>query len=311
MLRNLKDSASKHEIGNVVFDCLKSFSSLPAAFFTALVSYLFGTLDNRKIPYLLTTTPFLNSTGIDFSVLGCSTLGNGTNYSILYTSTTSFSVGAGKVLNSARSVGIIRTATLTKTLDSWASGTGNGSLDTGTIAASTGYSVFAILSTDFSKSDILISLSLNSPTLPTGYSYFRHIGSFVTNSSSQIIPFWQHGNRFIFLAQQVDRAVAVFESTSRITVTVSVPKYMTGIFRVTGSLPTTTTEECFAIVQSTESTNSAASVSNHSLTVGVGNDRTNSEMQIYAGTGGTIAIRGSSTNMALGIATIGFIDTYM
>jgi len=152
---------------------------------------------------------------------------------------------------------------------------------------------------------------VNSPTLPTGYSYFKHIGSIFTNSSSQIINFVQHGNRFCFLAHQVNRALTVFEYTSRISVAVTVPKYMIGIFRVTGSLPGTTAEECFAIVQSSESTNSAATVSNHSLTVYSVGARVNSEMQIPVSSTGYIAIRGSSTSMYIGIATIGYIDTYM
>lgn len=52
-------------------------------------------------------------------------------------------------------------------------------------AASTTYYVY-IIGTESGSTDILISASSNNPPLPTNYTSFRRIGSYVTNSSNSI-----------------------------------------------------------------------------------------------------------------------------
>lgn len=63
-------------------------------------------------------------------------------------------------------------------------GTGNNGLDTGTVAASSQYYVF-LISQEGDDTDVLISLS-KTPTLPNNYVYYKRIGNFVTNGSSQV-----------------------------------------------------------------------------------------------------------------------------
>lgn len=72
----------------------------------------------------------------------------------------------------------------------FAAGAGNGSLDSGTIAANTWYHVWAIAKAD-GTSDILTSTSASAPTMPAGYTKKRIRGSFLTDSSGGIIPFVQ------------------------------------------------------------------------------------------------------------------------
>lgn len=77
-------------------------------------------------------------------------------------------------------------------------------LDTGTIAASTMYAVYAIGSSTnqlgngqpFSAfpGTVILSLSFVQPTLPAGYDMFRRIGTIVTSGASQILEFRQTGN---------------------------------------------------------------------------------------------------------------------
>lgn len=103
---------------------------------------------------------------------------------------------------------------------------GAGGLDTGTVAASSFYYIFVIASSCNSainlppsplvsqavppfaspspttpvtqdgyyvQANILISLSRTAPLLPFGYDMFRRIGSFSTDASSNLRPFWQTG----------------------------------------------------------------------------------------------------------------------
>ena len=69
---------------------------------------------------------------------------------------------------------------------SWTGGTGQNGLDTGARANSTWYQVFIIRKTSDGTSDILISTSRASPTLPTGYTLVAWLGAQRTNSSGNI-----------------------------------------------------------------------------------------------------------------------------
>lgn len=83
------------------------------------------------------------------------------------------------------------TLTSIKTVDITASGVDG--LDTGSEASDTWYFVWIIKHTDGTVSGLL-SLSSTSPTLPSGYTKKRRIGSVRNDSSSDFIPFMQRGN---------------------------------------------------------------------------------------------------------------------
>lgn len=102
-----------------------------------------------------------------------------------------------------------------KTLDAF--GTSDGSLDAGTAAANTWYHVHLIGKSSTGDTSILTSLSHAGPTLPTGYDKFRYIGSVLTDSSGDIVPFYSNGNRFMWTVPPRD-------ITGNITVTTRVSK---------------------------------------------------------------------------------------
>ncbi len=103
----------------------------------------------------------------------------------------------------------------------FAAGTGNGALDTGAIANSTWYHVFVIGKTDGTE-DVLISTSLASPTMPTGYTLKRRIGSILTDGSAQIVDFIQVGDRFIWKVLVLD-VNETNPGTAEATATLRVP----------------------------------------------------------------------------------------
>jgi len=90
------------------------------------------------------------------------------------------------------------TSAYTKTTGSWAVGTSNGALDTGTIAASTWYHVFVIKRLDTGVVDILVSLSPTSPTMPTNYTLKRRIGSMYTVAGPVWKKFLQTSDQFMW-----------------------------------------------------------------------------------------------------------------
>ena len=123
-------------------------------------------------------------------------------------SDTEFEVSAGKARDSSDTVNGALSSTFTKSLSSWSAGSGGGSLDTGSIAADTWYHVFLIIKSD-GTSDVLISTSLTSPTLPSGYSYKRRLGSLLMDGSAHITAFQQFGDDFYW-----DLPVVELETTS-------------------------------------------------------------------------------------------------
>lgn len=105
----------------------------------------------------------------------------------------------------------------------WAVGTGNGCLDTGSaLAASTWYHLFVIARTDTGVVDLLCSTSATAPSFPSPYTKKRRIGSFRTNSSSQILGFSQVGDDFLWKAPMAD-AIGLSVTSPRNLVTTSVP----------------------------------------------------------------------------------------
>ncbi|WP_284310959.1 hypothetical protein [Labrys miyagiensis] len=141
-----------------------------------------------------------------------------------FASVTTYGVAAGSTVNEDGSAGRNMTlgSAFTKSLSSWAVGTGNGSLDTGSIAASTWYHVHIIRKDADASIDVLLSLSATSPAMPGGYTARRRIGSILTNGSSQITKFFQLGDEFLWDVPPID-VNATNPGTSAITRTLSVP----------------------------------------------------------------------------------------
>jgi len=114
---------------------------------------------------------------------------------------TTFSISAGECRDSTDSYNVSLSSTITKSLSAWAEGTGNGSLDTGSLVPDTWYHVFAVGTAD-GDADIVISVEGNlTPTL-TGlgdYDYYAFLGiSFLLNGSSQIIEMHQDGDMILW-----------------------------------------------------------------------------------------------------------------
>jgi hypothetical protein len=100
--------------------------------------------------------------------------------------------------------------------------TGANGLDTGSLANSTWYHVNVIGKLDGTTA-LLASASFSSPTLPSGYTLKRRIGSFKTDGSAHIITFLQDGDEFRWKSSVQDISVTN-PGTSAVTRTLpSVP----------------------------------------------------------------------------------------
>lgn len=112
---------------------------------------------------------------------------------------------------------------LTKRLDgTWAEGTNQGGLDTGSKTNSTWYHVFIIKNLASGVVDALFSTSLT-PTMPSGYTMRRRIGSILTNDIGNIQKFMHHGENVFYWDIATDDISLTTSATSWTLVSITVP----------------------------------------------------------------------------------------
>lgn len=138
-------------------------------------------------------------------------------------SSTTMTSASGTAIDSTNAVIINLSSSMGKTTSAWAAGTGNGGLDTGTIANSTGYHFYVIAKTD-GTTDVVFSTTAptTGPSLPSGYTYWRWIGWGKTNGSAQWTSFTQIGNRYHWAASVADYNAAP-GTTSAVLQALTVP----------------------------------------------------------------------------------------
>ena len=108
-------------------------------------------------------------------------------------------IAAGECSSSVNNCSISLTSSLTKRLDAtWVVGTNQGGLDTGAEANSTWYHVWVIRKDSTGAADVLFSTSATAPTMPTGYTAKRRVGSIYNDSSGNIKAFTQFGTQFLW-----------------------------------------------------------------------------------------------------------------
>lgn len=136
-------------------------------------------------------------------------------------------ISSGFCWNDSLTVKLQLTSTLVKQLDAaWASGSNAGGLDTGSKAVSTWYHVFLI--SNGTTTDALFSTSATSPTMPNGYTYKRRIGSVKTDSSGNILGFYQVSDYFWFNSVIVDLFTHA-QVTNYTDIVLSVPPLCVGM----------------------------------------------------------------------------------
>jgi hypothetical protein len=137
-------------------------------------------------------------------------------------SSATMTVAAGTAMDSTGVIAMKLLASTGKTTSAWAVGTGNGGLDTGSIANNTWYHFYQIMRPDTGVVDVVFSTNATSPTLPTNYTFYRRIGSGRTNGSAQWTSFTQDGDYFEWASPTLDVNAAA-PGASAVTRTLTTP----------------------------------------------------------------------------------------
>jgi len=119
-------------------------------------------------------------------------------------SSSTMSIAAGVARDSTNASDLTLASSINKTTSSFSAGSGNGGLDTGSIANNTWYNFWLIKKDADGSGEVLISLSATAPTMPGGYTYKRRIGSGKTDGSAHWTAFIQDGDLFQWLTQVQD-----------------------------------------------------------------------------------------------------------
>jgi hypothetical protein len=198
---------------------------------------------------------------------------------------------------------------ITKTTSAWASGTGHGGLDTGSVAASTGYHIWLIENTSGALVDVLFSLSATSPTMPSGYTKKRRIGWVRTNASSQIIQFVQNGDEFLYITPINDVDVTNL-GTSATLFSLSVPNGVKVNALMTAGIGAATAGAAILINSPDQTASSVGSpLGNTSLWLQVAAQAAYGQFNIRTSVGGQIRAVANLASTTFVAATQGWVDT--
>lgn len=219
-------------------------------------------------------------------------------------------IGPGTCADGGNTQIIQQSGTFTKSMAAWAAGSGSGGLDTGLIAASTPYFIWAIKRTDLSASDYLISLSSSTPTMPAGYTFKRLIRWFKTDATPNIWQYQDRGDTTLYGVNVVD--INVTETTANRTLrpmTVPIGFVVDALIRGGMSNSGGSAAVVFTSPDEIDETpgtgNSSLSIGNISPTTNIGNG----EFQIRTNTSGQIGSRANAASTTVTASTKGFIWT--
>jgi hypothetical protein len=159
------------------------------------VSYGFLSADDSSVPadYMTVVPGYLYGLGL-------------TNNSGDATNDIDFATGA--CADSTNTLMMIARTAMTKQLDAaWAAGTNAGGRMSAAAIANTTYHCFAIRKDSDGSVDFGFDTSPTAPTMPSGYTYFRRIGS-VLRAGGALVPFVQRGDEFSIKTPALDISVA-------------------------------------------------------------------------------------------------------
>ncbi|MBR0741153.1 hypothetical protein JQ581_29900 [Bradyrhizobium liaoningense] len=223
-------------------------------------------------------------------------------------SSATFSVAPGVAADSTASDKMTLVAALSKTTGAWAPGSGNGALDTGTIANNTWYHVFIIKNPATAAVDALISMTPLGPAVPSGFTLSRRIGSMKTNASGQWVLFHQLGDEFLWDVPVGDVNTASFGVTSTLFA-LSVPTgiQVNALCRIAVVNNTAITGDLFSSPDESVQTVSTP-LGNMTIAQAAAANYGASPHNIRTNTNGQIRGVGSANGTTLQINTHGWID---
>lgn len=224
------------------------------------------------------------------------------------TPNTKIDISVGAAMDEISQAGFIVSSS---TLIIDATTTGANGLDTGSLAAGAWYHVFVIGQPGGIVAGFMSTST--TPTLPSGYTLRRRIGSVETDGAAHFLPYNQTGNRFDRASPQLELTASPGATTAQILPLSGVPGGVVVEAILHGTIQDATAVNPILYVSSFGQTDVAASVT--ALTAIIGGPAGVSAIAGFSGvrvvtnTLGEIRYRPNSTTISINLASDGWIDT--
>jgi hypothetical protein len=199
-------------------------------------------------------------------------------------------------------------AAITKTLATWALGTG-GMLDTGAATGSSWYHIHLIERTDTGVVDVLASLSPTAPTLPASYSKKRRLGSIWYNATPVIVGFVQNGDHFDWTTPTLLQNAALGTSAAVLTSVGSagppgiiVEAKLNGLYQDSAANIIWVSSPLIPDQTPSVSTATAQAISSGGFNVAW-------NARVFTNSSGQVRMRQTGTTGTLTVTSLGWIDT--
>ena len=214
-------------------------------------------------------------------------------------------IAPGAAMDSGNAQPMILPSAVTKTIGGvFVAGSGNAGLDSGSVAANTWYHLHLIWGPG-KTTDVLLSTSPAAPTMPSGYTLHRRIGSIKTDGSSHMMAFSQNGDEFLWATPPQDFGPTTCSTSAALT-TLSTPfgvKTNALITAVLSSVTATTG----TYISSTDVSNISAFPSNYTV-LATGTDNGQGFSSVRTSTSSQVRTISTATSANLTIGTLGWID---
>jgi hypothetical protein len=217
------------------------------------------------------------------------------------TPATKIDVAACQATDSANAVLMSQTAS-TVTFTS----AGAGGLDTGTVAASAWYAIVIINGTSGTAymATKETAGSPISPTMPSGYTVYRYVGSVKFNSSTALLAFTQNGQQFRWGANATDLGTST-PATTETAITLSVPPGLVTFPILLMQIVPATAGDNFSVFSGTSTQLDAAVAGPVTGSAALAQVRTTTN------TSSQVSYKTSSASDTVSLSTLGWIDPHV
>jgi hypothetical protein len=225
-------------------------------------------------------------------------------------------IATGKCRSYQDTYNMVRSTVLTKQIDAtWAAGHNAGGLFAGSVASNTSYHLFLIRKDLDGSIDAGWDVSVSCVNIPSGYTAYRRIRSYLTDSSANIIQTVQKGDEFVMYRRKYDLDLRSgspgWSGATNNVITLSVPTGLSVMAKITANYMDSAVgyvelRSPSCVAQSETLAYTAAG----SIFVRDSGLNNSVEMQILTNTSGQIyANTNDTTPINFTVATIGWNDT--
>ena len=221
-------------------------------------------------------------------------------------------VQSGACRDSSDTYNIELSGTLTKQIDAnWSAGNNSGGFPSGlTLSADTVYHFFIIYNSTTDTVDAGFDSNLDASELlsdASGYDSYRRVGSIITDSGSNILPFVQRGSWFFW--RTIEKDIDTTIGTTHTTGTINVPTGISvlALCNVTLSDPL----DAYLYIKNTSADSQSPSTSNaplFTLCTLTGGAIGGTQVLVSTNTSGNITYASTQATSTLRISTIGYYD---